>query len=86
MQKDLLYYMIHYSALGYNIYLSNLYGQNSVKMTKRYSHKRKAPIYCEQIQEHEQLRDTEKLAALLDFMYTDIKNQERTGKYNPENE
>lgn len=79
--NDFLDYAIHYSILGYDINLGSVYGKDSIKMTKRYSHVREAKVYCEQIQEHEQLRNTERLAQVLDWMYNDIKEQEKTKKY-----
>lgn len=71
----------HYSLLGYEVTLSKIYNQESVKMTKRHSYKRGAPISCEQIQEHEKLKDLEFLNRFLAWLYNDIEQQEKTGIY-----
>lgn len=69
-----------YSALGYDVSLTNIFGKDAVKMVKRYSYVRKDSILCEQIIDHDNLTE-ERLQHVCDFMYRDIQNQEATGKY-----
>lgn len=68
-----------YSDLGYDLYLTSIFGKDGIRMTKRYSHKFEGPVSSQQIWTHERL-DPESLHKLTDFMYNDIREQEESGK------
>lgn len=70
-----------YSALGYDVYLTSLFGKDAIRMVKRYSYKSGSPVVCEQICEHESLLDLAKLHEILNFMYNNIQSQEKSGNY-----
>jgi len=73
-----------YSGLGYDISLTNVYGKEGVKMFKRFSYIRKAPVVCIQVVEHDELDDLEKFNDIIDWMYRNIEEQEKTGRYQEE--
>jgi hypothetical protein len=78
--------IMEYAALGYEVTLTLLYGKEAIRMVKIYSHKAKAPVVCEQIQEHDiLLKDESRFNEVLNFLYNDIQLQEETKNYyNPD--
>ncbi|AGH56797.1 hypothetical protein Phi19:2_gp007 [Cellulophaga phage phi19:2] len=73
--------IIEYAELGYSISLIKLFGKQAVMMTKLYSHVRKQSVQCTQIFNYDSLYDCHRFNHLLDFMYNDIRNQEKTQTY-----
>jgi hypothetical protein len=67
-----------YCNLGYDITLTQLYGKDAIRMVKRYSHIAEKEVICEQIIEHDALRDEHYLNKVLTFMYENIEQQEKT--------
>jgi hypothetical protein len=43
-----------YSSLGYDLYLTTIFGRDGIRMTKRYSHKFEKPVSSQQIWTHEE--------------------------------
>ena len=78
---DQLKAILSYAALGYEVSFTTVYGHEMVLMKKAYSHKAEKPLICEQIFKHEKAFDEKRFAELLDFMYEDIQEQEKTGIY-----
>ncbi len=78
---NLFYWASSYSSLGYDISFTVIHGKEAIKMVKRYSSKAKRALICEQIQEHDQLKNPQLLHAVLEFLYNSIQEQEQTGKY-----
>lgn len=72
---------ISYSCLGYDITLTSIYYKQGIRMVKRYSHTAERPLTCEQVFDHEKLKDPEQLYKITQFLYEDIIEQEKTGKY-----
>jgi hypothetical protein len=72
--------LLEYCSLGYDVYFTQLYGKDAITMTKRYSYKAERPLHCQQMFDHEKI-DLERLRSCLDFMYTDIQEQEESKKY-----
>jgi hypothetical protein len=71
--------MSNYATLGYETTLTMMLGKEAVRMVKVYSHKTECSISCEQIHEFSSSKD-EYFFKVLDFMYNDIQEQEKTGK------
>ncbi len=79
--ENYLDYCISYASLGYDVTLTTLYGKEAIRMVKVYSYKAERKLTCEQIIEHDNLKDPENLHRILDFMYNDIQRQEETKEY-----
>lgn len=75
-----------YSALGYDITLTFMYGKEAIRMVKRYSHPAKRHLICEQIYEHDKLNDEWEIHKITKFLYDDIQKQEAEGIYRQSNE
>lgn len=74
--------IIQYSALGYDITFTYIYGKEALRMVKRYSHKAEKSLCCEQIVDHEKLLyDEDRFLDIIRFLYKDIQNQEESGIY-----
>lgn len=65
-----------YSALGYDITLTFMYGKEAIRMIKRYSHPAKRHLICEQIYSHDKLNDDWEVHKITKFLYDDIQKQE----------
>ena len=73
--------VINYTSLGYEITLISLYGKDAIRMRKAYSYKAERPLICEQVIHYEELQDEEQRAKIFEFLYNDIQEQEKSGKY-----
>ena len=73
--------LIEYASLGYDFSLTNIYGKEAVQMIKRYSYKKEGPVKCLQMYEHEKIKNETEFSRILQFLYDDIQEQEKTGKY-----
>jgi len=69
----------HYCDLGYDVYLTSIFGKDGICMTKRYSHKAERKLQCLQIWDHARIDTT--LEQVCTFMYSDIEEQEASGNY-----
>jgi len=76
-KQPFLYWCKSYHDLGYNLYLTDLYGKDGIRMEKRYSYKAEKMLFCEQIIHHDRIIDTEYLETILDFLYKEIELQEK---------
>ena len=81
VDKTQLDYILDYCDLGYDFSPTMLYGKEAVRMVKRYSHKAERKLMCEQIFHHDELKNMDRLLIILDFMYQDIQQQEKSGEY-----
>lgn len=79
--EDYLDAIISYAGLGYEITLITLYGKDAIRMRKAYSYKAERPLICEQVIHHEDLKNPEQRHKIFEFLYNDIQEQEKTGKY-----
>ena len=79
--KTYFEYMFHYACLGYDVSLTNIYGKDAIRMVKRYSYPAQRSLSCVQIQEHENLKDLDRLHDVLSYMYNNIEEQEKTENY-----
>jgi hypothetical protein len=79
--EDSLQQIIDYANLGYEISFTHIFGKDAVLMRKRYSYRAHQALVCEQVFDHEHIKDKEIFANLLNWMYNDIKDQEDKGVY-----
>jgi hypothetical protein len=70
-----------YSALGYDISLTSLFGKEAIRMVKRYSKTAERHLVCEQIYSHDKLTDEWEVHKITQFLYDDIQKQEAEGIY-----
>ena len=70
-----------YSALGYDISLTSLFGKEAIRMVKRYSKPAERHLICEQIYSHDKLIDEWEVHKITQFLYDDIQKQEAEGIY-----
>jgi hypothetical protein len=79
--KKSLQQILDYADLGYEISFTNIYGKDAVLMRKRYSHPAERALICEQIFDHEHVKNKGRFAHLLNWLYDDIQEQEKTRIY-----
>jgi len=73
--------VMYYNSLGYEVTITKWMGKDAVKMVKRYSYKRCGEITCMQVTSSEVFSDNKRIDHLLNYMYENIEEQEKTGKY-----
>lgn len=77
---EIIKIFLEYTSLGYDVYFTSIVGKDAITMTKRYSHKSESKLHCQQIYNHNKL-DEGSIRSVLEFMYNDIQEQEKTGEY-----
>lgn len=79
MNNYFLLQLISYSNLGYDIFITEIYGHSGLKMVKRYDYKLERSVETQQIIDTDKLFVKEEVNKILDFLYNDIKNQVENG-------
>lgn len=71
-----------YNDMGYDLFITSMYGKSGLKMNKRYSYPlQKENISCFQICHIENLEsDPEYLSDIVDFLYRNIESQENENR------
>lgn len=75
MNNYLLEQLISYSNLGYDIFITDIYGHQGIKMVKRYDYKLEKSVESQQVYDVNKLADNTELNRILEFLYNDIKNK-----------